>query len=176
MDEQDEDMGDDNKLYTNDHEYPWGETANYKVVEPVTPHARRAAKKAIARQRREEREALVAEAHSEMTTQTTSLTLISGTFDDTRAIHTHNPTLQENATDQTPPIENGIKQKPINDMTEDLSEYQDSNPCQDPSKDNLSKNSKLRSSSRIASRLAPAPKKGSQQAQQERRAPTLLGH
>ena len=70
MDEQEDDMGDDNKLYTNDHEYPWGETANYKVVEPVTPHARRAAKKAIARQRREEREALIAEAHYDSNTHT----------------------------------------------------------------------------------------------------------
>ena len=37
---------------------------NYKVVEPVTPQARRAAKKAIARQRREERESQVAMVHN----------------------------------------------------------------------------------------------------------------
>ena len=66
MDTQDEEMEDDPRMYTNEHEYPWGETANYKVVEPVTPHARRAAKKAIARQRREEREAVVAEAHQSL--------------------------------------------------------------------------------------------------------------
>ena len=162
MDEQDDDMDDDNKLYTNDHEYPWGETANYKVVELVTPHARRAAKKAIARQRREEREAMVAEVHSEMMAQITSSIL--ETPDDTRDTHTHNLTQQENVTNHTSITKNGHTQEPINDMEKKISEYQGNNSAQETSKNNLSRNSKFGSSSRIASRPAPAPKKDSQQA------------